>query len=139
MDSREHDQRRQRILILLVDDDPDFAAEMLAILGVRHDVTLAADSAAALQKVRDRKFDIAFVDLHLPRLLAPHDSEEGLALIRLLSEQHHMRVVAITSSAGRDLEERCLIAGAAAFERKENLSPERLASYLPVQQGKELS
>ncbi len=58
--------------ILVVDDEEDVAevlAEMLSAEG--HDVHVAANGAVALDRVRERTFDLIFSDLRMPELDGP--------------------------------------------------------------------
>ncbi len=52
---------------LIVDDDPDFGQSLANFLRLEdHEVELAFDGEAAVEKFRTRDFDVAFLDVKLP-------------------------------------------------------------------------
>ena len=53
--------------ILVVDDDPDFAEGLRAMLEIEgHSITVAADGEEALREFRAATFGITFLDVMLP-------------------------------------------------------------------------
>ena len=54
--------------ILVVDDDPDFAAYVTTVLEqAGHSVTTAFDGEDALARVRNAPPDLVTLDIHMPR------------------------------------------------------------------------
>ena len=79
--------------VLVVDDNTD-AAEMLAdaLRAIGHDVEVAHDGVAALQRFRERAFDVGLLDLGLPVM-------DGFELARKLREMvsgESLRLIAVT-------------------------------------------
>ena len=73
--------------ILVVDDDPLICKGLKFNLGQNgYDVVTAMTSAAALDRVRDKKFGMAILDIGLP-------GEDGLSLCRHLKEIYHLPVI----------------------------------------------
>ena len=77
--------------ILVVDDEPDVAEAIGAVLQHAGFTVVVADSAArGLQAVADRKFDVVVTDIIMPKV-------NGLELIRKLRAVHpRVRVIAIS-------------------------------------------
>lgn len=68
--------------ILLIEDEPltrDIICTLLR--GQGHEVDVAADGFAALERARSVRYDIALIDYHLPEM-------DGYTLARLLRDQH---------------------------------------------------
>jgi len=82
---------------LVVDDEPNIRRTLaLCLRGVDCEVEQAASGAAAVELLRRRPFDLAFLDLRL-------EKESGLDLLpRLLSERPGLDVVMITAYASVD-------------------------------------
>ena len=99
--------------VLLVDDEPAFqrlGAAWLQALG--HRVTLAGDSAGAIEKFRESRPDIVLLDLVTPPTLTP---EAGLALI---SRFEGVPVIVITGHADHELALKATEQGAWDFVAK---------------------
>jgi len=79
--------------VLVVDDNTD-AAEMLAeaLRAIGHDVEVAHDGVSALQRFRERPFDVGLLDLGLPVM----DGFELARRIRELVSGDALRLVAVT-------------------------------------------
>lgn len=77
--------------ILVVDDDPDVAEAIQAILERSgFQVVVANGAEAGLEALRAREFDVVVTDLIMPKV-------NGLELIRKLRVQHsRVRVIAIS-------------------------------------------
>jgi two-component system response regulator AtoC len=78
--------------VLVVDDEEGvrtFLAESLERAG--HDVTQAADGAAALKLAREEPFDVVITDLHMPAV-------DGMTVVRTLRrEQPDVEIVVLTA------------------------------------------
>lgn len=84
------------VRILVVDDDPDFTRTLKQFLeGEGHDVMAASDGLEALALAKECDFDVAFVDVVIPKL-------DGLALMRRLV-QHCPDVRIVAMSAHNDV------------------------------------
>ena len=95
--------------ILLVEDDPDnrsLALQMLGQLGYRAD--LAADGVEALDRLRDRPYDVVLMDVMMPQM---DGLETTRRLRRELPASGQPRVVALTARALRSDRDECLAAG----------------------------
>jgi CheY-like chemotaxis protein len=79
--------------VLVVDDNTD-AAEMLAeaLRAIGHDVEVAHDGVSALQRFRERPFDVGLLDIGLPVM----DGFELARKIRELVGGDDLRLVAVT-------------------------------------------
>ena len=78
--------------ILVVDDEEDvraFLAETLERGG--HDVTQAADGAAAIRAAREEPFDVVLTDLRMP-------GTDGMTVVRTVrTEQPDVEVIVLTA------------------------------------------
>jgi NtrC-family two-component system response regulator AlgB len=83
--------------LLLVDDEASLRRTLrITLESLGHTVAEAGGGEAALQLVRDQRFDLAFVDLRLGR-------EQGLDLLpRLRQEAPALGVVVVTAFASVD-------------------------------------
>jgi len=106
------------IELLLVDDETDFresAAQYFRRRG--HHVTAVPTGSAALQSLRQRQFDVAVIDVHMPEM-------DGVELLkRLRVEGDHLQVVMLTGGATVDTAVASMKAGAVDYVSK----PIRLA------------
>jgi DNA-binding response OmpR family regulator len=77
--------------ILVVDDEPDVAEAIGAVLQHAGFTVVVADSASrGLQAAADRKFDVVVTDIIMPKV-------NGLELIKKLRAEHpRVRVIAIS-------------------------------------------
>jgi CheY-like chemotaxis protein len=98
--------------VLIVDDDP-FARVVVAkrIEQLGADVVRAADGVEALDALKSGTFDLAVVDLEMPRL----DGYELLGCIRGLPMLKHLPVIVLTGRDDRASLERALTCGATSF------------------------
>ena len=96
--------------ILIVDDDENLRrmiALRLELFGYQN-VTTAPDGEAALELIRRREFDLAILDIEMPRL-------DGFGVLRALREDPERRHVPVIVSSGLDDLEavaRCIALGA---------------------------
>ena len=82
--------------VLIVDDDPNLTRNMKRFLeGDGHEVVAARDGLEALALVNERDFDVAFIDIVMPKV-------DGLTLKRRLEEDHR-RVRIVVMSAYKDV------------------------------------
>jgi CheY-like chemotaxis protein len=98
--------------VLIVDDDP-FArvvvSKRIEQLGAA--VVVAADGMEALDALKSGTFDLAVVDLEMPRL----DGYELLGCIRGLPNLKHLPVIVLTGRDDRASLEKALTCGATSF------------------------
>lgn len=102
--------------VLLVDDNATNVAvgkKLLARMG--HQVTTAGDGLAAIDALDREAFDIILMDCHMPRL-------DGLAATRQIrgsqSNYRDIKILALTASAMKEQQTRCLEAGMDGFLSK---------------------
>lgn len=101
--------------ILFADDDGyyrDLGSEVLAEQGYR--VTTASDGADCLAALRDERFDMAIVDLEMPRV----NGFDVLANIRKSPEHGQMPVIVITGHDDTASIEKAYHSGASSFMTK---------------------
>ena len=102
---------------LLVAEDDAINAKLISSLLKQAgcDVTLVRDGKAALEAASTQPFDLAFIDLRMPRM-------DGLDFTRAFRAQErpgaHLPIVAITANAAEDARAACLRAGMDEFVTK---------------------
>ena len=113
--------------VLLADDDPsnlELGAEVLSRFGCH--VTAVSDGASALDAMQRHRFDIVFLDVHMPEM----SGLDATIAIREAERQSgtHLPIVALTASALLEEQQSCLDAGMDAvlikpyrFERLQEL------------------
>ena len=117
-----------RLRVLAAEDHPVNRQYMAALLGtLAHDAWFASDGHEAVQAVRDRRFDVVLMDMHMPQL----DGLGATRAIRALADPAAATVpiVALTADAFPETRERCLLTGMNDFLTKP-VSPEQLATAL---------
>ena len=82
---------------------------MLASLG--HQVTLAENGKQAIAAIRNRKFDLAFLDIRMPVLDGLETARRIEALAGAGDLQHPPHLYALTADPGMEIKDRCLQAG----------------------------
>ncbi|MGE0767552.1 MAG: response regulator [Hyphomicrobiaceae bacterium] len=101
--------------IIIVDDDPLFTNLSAAVLDrAGFDVQVARDGVEGLERIDAENFDLAIVDLHMPRV-------DGLRLIALLRGSLRHRRLAVLVVSGRtdaDVFREAMQIGADAIEAK---------------------
>ncbi len=92
--------------ILLAEDNPlNQKMTMLMLSRMGHDTDLAEDGELAVQMAQRSRYDLIFMDMHLPNM-------DGLEATRILRKGGlKTPIVAVTASAMRGDRERCLEAG----------------------------
>lgn len=100
--------------ILAADDDPIMREMITARLGIDIDVTCAENGEAAWHKLREEKFDLAIIDLGMPKL-------DGFGLIQYLRQTPRtvdLPIIVATSRGDQEAIERAFDAGASGFVTK---------------------
>jgi DNA-binding NarL/FixJ family response regulator len=120
------------IRVLIADDEPLMRAGIKAILGTADDIELVAeagDGREALQIVRERRVDVAVLDIRMPRM-------DGLACARELHVlAPSVRVVMLTTFGEDENIVRALSEGAAGFLLKDSAPEELLRAVRAVNNG----
>ena len=103
------EQLRQKVRILLVEDNPVNQKLGLAILQkAGYPVDLARNGAEAVRAVKFKKYNLIFMDVQMPEL----DGLEATRQIRKYeTEAVHTPIIAMTAHAMKGDKERCLEAG----------------------------
>ena len=93
--------------ILVVDDDMDTCRNLADILGdLGYQVDIAHDGPAALERVRDKAYDIALLDLKMPGM-------DGVTLYREIKRRRSGTVaIIVTAYASSETAHEALTAGA---------------------------
>jgi hypothetical protein len=112
--------------VLVAEDHPVNRQYMAALLeGMGHRPFFAGNGLEAVQAIREQRFDIVLMDLHMPLLdgvgatLAIRGLPDGVAAT--------VPIIALTADAFAQTRERCLMAGMNDFLAKP-VSPERLSA-----------
>jgi len=102
-----------------------YMAALLKTLG--HEAHFSANGAEALQAVRERRFDVVLMDLHMPEM----DGIAATRAIRALPDptRSTVPIVALTADAFDETRERCLVVGMNDFLTKP-VSPQKLSTSL---------
>ena len=89
-----------RLRVLVVDDDPDTAESLAALVGLNgHDARVALDGRTAIRLVRNDDFHLVLLDIGLPDM----DGYEVARRLTLLG-QRSLSIVALTAySSDEDL------------------------------------
>jgi two-component system CheB/CheR fusion protein len=89
-----------RLRVLVVDDDPDTAESLAALVGINgHDAQVAFDGRTAIRRVRNDDFHLVLLDIGLPDM----DGYEVARRLTLLG-QRSLSIVALTGySSDEDL------------------------------------
>ena len=114
--------------VLVAEDHPVNRQYMAALLeGMGHQPFFAGNGLEAVQAIREQRFDIVLMDLHMPLL----DGVGATLSIRALpdSAAATVPIIALTADAFAQTRERCLMAGMNDFLAKP-VSPERLSAML---------
>jgi PAS domain S-box-containing protein len=109
--AREHSGKR----VLLVDDDTmnrEIALELLAGTGLV--IETASDGQQAVDKARERAYDLILMDMRMPRL----DGLDATAQIRAIPGREAVPIVALTANAFSEDRRRCIQAGMNDFLSK---------------------
>ncbi|MEZ4386000.1 MAG: sigma-54 dependent transcriptional regulator [Candidatus Krumholzibacteriia bacterium] len=104
--------------VLIVDDDPDFAADIAMVLGRECEVRCLTDPDAARDLYRDGWPDVVLLDIEFPA----HDGLEVLQELQAIDGG--IPVVMLTSHTGIPLVVAAMRAGAVNFVAKAQTSPD---------------
>jgi two-component system, OmpR family, KDP operon response regulator KdpE len=107
--------------ILVVDDDPQIRRVMRVTLSGRgYEVDDAKSGEAALEKLRDERFDLVLLDLNMPGM-------GGLEACRAIRSQSEIAIIVLTVRDSEEDKVQALDAGADDYVMKPYSVPELLA------------
>jgi two-component system KDP operon response regulator KdpE len=107
--------------ILVVDDDPQIRRVMrVTLTGQGYEVDDAKNGDAALEKLRDHRFDLVLLDMNMPGM-------GGLETCRAIRAQSEIAIVMLTVRDGESDKVEALDAGADDYVTKPYTVPELLA------------
>jgi len=115
-------------LHVLIAEDEDINAMVLGsfLRDAGHSSKRVKDGAQAVAELAKNKYDIAFMDMHMPVM-------NGIDATRTWREQEakesHIPIIALTANATKDDQQACLQAGMDDFMTKP-ITPERLSSAI---------
>jgi len=110
---------------LVVEDQKETASLMKSILATRNiDVITVERAREGIDLMRDKQFDVVFMDLLLPEM----DGFTAIETIKSDDDLKHIPVIAITAASITNTHERLSKAGADAFIAKPFKIPELLAT-----------
>ncbi len=102
--------------VLVAEDDRINAKLIASLLGkAGHRVTLVGDGQLALEKARSDSFDIALIDLRMPKM---DGIDFTLAYRRQEDGGRHLPIIALTANTVEDAKTECLAAGMDEFLAK---------------------
>jgi DNA-binding NarL/FixJ family response regulator len=122
----------KRIKILIADDHPLMRKGIRAALDDEPDVELIveADSGeSAYNRLKQESFDIAFVDIEMPKL-----GGIGLAQ-KVIAEKMQTKIIILTMHKDKDIFDQAMNAGAHGFLIKENAVEDIVECIQAVQRG----
>lgn len=99
--------------VLVAEDDP-ISAQLMSFLlkDKKHQVMLVEDGVSALLEARSGRYDMAFIDLHMPQMDGvefTHNLRKGALKVR------NLPVFALTANASEEARQTCLQAGVDEF------------------------
>ena len=101
--------------VLIADDDPVFLALASAcLLAAGQEVKAASDGADALEQLANDRFDIAIVDLDMPRI----DGLRLIGLVRAMRQCANLAILVISASQSVKLYDEARALGADAHLTK---------------------
>jgi len=107
--------------ILIVDDDPQIRRVMrVTLTGQAYEVDDAKSGEAALEKLRDARFDLVLLDMNMPGMT-------GIETCRAIRSQSEIAIVMLTVRDSEDDKVEALDAGADDYVTKPYNAPELLA------------
>lgn len=107
--------------ILVVDDDPQIRRAMrVTLTGQSYEVDDARNGEAALQKVRDERFDLVLLDMNMPGM-------DGLETCREIRRHSEVAIIMLTVRDSERDKVQALDAGADDYVTKPYNAPELLA------------
>ncbi len=113
-----------RCRVLIVDDEPAFSDDMSMILGDRFEVTVATDTASALEKIAAARPDVVLLDITLK------DGVDGfVALARIRAVESPPEVIMLTGMQGPGAVVQAIKGGAFHYAMKD-ADPGELANLI---------
>ena len=98
-----------KLRILIADDEEGIRESLSLILGEEYDLTFAADGQETLAKLTDGKFDLALLDIKMPKL-------DGLEIMKRLKQQHRsVPVIVLTAYQSVELAKEAVKLGAREY------------------------
>ena len=111
----EAQRRRPNPLILVVEDHPDTQAAVAEYLGQRgFDVEVASHGEDAMRLLREKRPDLVYLDMNLPRISGYEVCEQ----IRTDGDLQETGILMTSAQSSLQVEAFCLEAGADAFLAK---------------------
>ena len=110
-----------RLRILIADDEEGIRESLNLILGEAHDLVFATDGEEALARLQEERFDLAFLDIKMPKL-------DGMEVLeRLNGSRHTTPIIMLTAYQSVELAQGAVKLGARdylpkPFEREQILS-----------------
>jgi two-component system response regulator HydG len=97
----------KKISILIVDDDPGMTETLADILtDIGHDVAVAGNGYQAIEMIKEKKYDIAFIDIKMPGI-------NGVETFQKMKQFANLpKVVMMTAYSVEDLVEKSWEEGA---------------------------
>jgi two-component system, sensor histidine kinase RpfC len=122
----------RRLRILVAEDNPTNQLVIRSILeAVGHQAILASDGEIAVEALETGEFDLAIIDMHMPRL----NGAEVIKMARwMLPENRRLPIIVLTADATRAAIAECTAAGASAYVTKP-VDPRRLLREIAMLAG----
>jgi CheY-like chemotaxis protein len=109
--------------ILLVEDDPDIAQMFsLGLSFAGHEVEVAGDGCHALERARNKRFDLVFLDVQLPRV----DGLTALAFLRSNGPTRDLPIAMLTNTSDETERQRARSLGILDWLVKSEITPTEL-------------
>jgi DNA-binding NtrC family response regulator len=102
IDGRPGRRRQMRKRILVVDDIPDWRAQLQAILRGDYDVVTVGSYQEAMEVIRKREAELVIVDLRLNSM--DENDRQGMELLKQLAE-HRINSIVLTGHTEQELQE----------------------------------
>lgn len=119
--------------ILLIEDEPDQVFMLQTRLEASgFEVASAQDGEEGLQKIRSEKPDVILLDIVMPK----KDGLEVCLAVKGDAELKSIPIIMLTAAGLKDLEKKCLDAGADCCIRKPYESSELISSIKATVNGK---
>lgn len=106
------EQELSETSVLLVEDDPInllFAQKVFEKIGVRN-FTLVENGQKAIERVKDQKFDIVFMDCHMP-ILDGYQATQSIRNLEVMGQSTPTPIIALTANAMVGDREKCINSG----------------------------
>ncbi|MGD9802368.1 MAG: response regulator [Hyphomicrobiaceae bacterium] len=122
--------KAKSLRIIIVDDDPLFTNQALASLdGSDFNVHIAGDGVEGLERIDAAPFDLAIIDLHMPRV----DGLRVIALLRGAVRHSSLAIMVLSARSDPEAFHEAMAIGADAIETKPinwALLPDRVRSIV---------